>query len=178
MRPGALHGRCSEGTGAVSSPVMQPTVYVETSVVSYLAADPSTNIIVAGNQAMTRAWWSHRSRYQLVVSALVVAEAERGNPDVAAKRLQFLDGIPAVDITSEAGDLSEKLFARGGPLPAKATDDAVHIAAAAVNGVQYLLTWNCKHLANAAIRPKVEQQVRLAGYEPPTICTPQELLDV
>ena len=155
---------------------MCSTVYLETTIISYLAAEPSTNIIVAGNQAVTRAWWARRNRYELVVSALVVQEAEKGDPKVARQRLALIQGIPAIDISTTAEQLARTLIGDG-PLPQKAVEDALHVATAAANGVDYLLTWNCRHLANATTRPRVEAILRAAGYEPPIICTPQELID-
>jgi len=155
---------------------MPPTVYLETSVVSYLAAEPSTNVIVAGSQAVTRDWWSHRSRFDIVVSQLVVHEVSAGDPDQASKRLQIISGLPLLDLSPEAQEIAASLLEHG-TLPQKALNDALHIALAAANGVQYLVTWNCRHIANAFIRPKIEEALRLQGYEPPTICTPQELSD-
>jgi len=155
---------------------MPPTVYLETTIVSYLAASPSTNLIVAGNQAVTRGWWARRDRYRLVISALVLQEAEKGDPQVARERLALLEGIAAIDISDAAESLAAELLEKG-PMPSKAAEDALHVATAAANGIDYLLTWNCRHLANATTRPKMEHLVRQSGYEPPIICTPQELID-
>jgi hypothetical protein len=103
-------------------------------------------------------------------------EAQSGDPDAAARRLAALQGIPLLTLSEEATGLAQALIAPG-PLPANAVVDALHIAIAAVNGMQYLLTWNCTHLANAAIRSDIEDVCRARGYEPPVICTPEELME-
>ena len=150
------------------------TVYVETSIVSYLTARPSRNIVLSAHQAITRDWWRHRSTYQLRVSQLVLDEAGGGNPAMVARRLSALAAIPVLDVTVEASSVATALVARGA-LPRKAIVDAFHIGIAAVHGMDYLLTWNCRHLANAAMRGTIEAVCRSAGLVPPVICTPEEL---
>ncbi|MCW5206562.1 type II toxin-antitoxin system VapC family toxin, partial [Desulfobulbus sp. F5] len=118
--------------------------------------------------------WDNRDQFELYISALVLQEAGAGDPDAAQKRLEQLDDIPELDITEEVEQLASILIQKV-PLPAKARIDALHIAAAALNGMDYLLTWNCSHIANAVLRPKIEAVCRELGYEPPSICTPQEL---
>ena len=154
---------------------MKPTVYVETTVPSYLTAWPSRDVVRAGEQQLTRNWWQQRSEYDLRVSSLVLLECGAGDPDAAALRLAALDGLLVLPLTTEAEKLAET-FIRDVPLPVRAATDAFHIAVAAVNGVSYLVTWNCKHIANAILRPRIEALCRRLGYEPPVICTPQELL--
>ena len=156
---------------------MRATLYLETSVISYLASTPSNNLIIAGNQATTREWWSKRHAFEMFVSQLVVNEASAGDPEQAAKRLQLIEGLPILNIADSAEDLARLLLARV-PLPDRASDDALHIAIAAVNGLEILVTWNCRHIANFAMRPRIEYVLRQADVEPPTICTPQELIDV
>jgi hypothetical protein len=140
---------------------MKPTVYVETTVPSYLTAWPSRDVVRAGEQQVTRDWWARRSGFELRVSSLVLLEA--------------LDGVPVLAQTPEVEALAAALL-RDVPLPARAAADALHIAVATVNGVGYLVTWNCTHIANATLRPRIEAVCRGFGYEPPVICTPQELL--
>ena len=155
---------------------MKPTVYLETTIVSYLTAWTSRDLVMAANQQTTREWWTNRKdEFDLYISQPVIEESNAGDPDAAARRWDVLQHIPRLDITHEVNDLARLLIADV-PLPAKAQTDAVHIATAAVNGMTYLLTWNCAHIANAALRPRIEASCRAAGYEPPAICTPQELL--
>jgi len=154
---------------------MKPTVYIETTIPSYLTAWPSRDVVRAGEQQVTRDWWDRRADFELRVSSLVLLECSAGDSDAAALRLAALDGVPVLAQTAEVERLAEALL-REVPLPAKAGADALHIAVAAVNGVAYLLTWNCTHIANATLRPRIEAICRQLGYEPPVICTPMELL--
>jgi predicted nucleic acid-binding protein len=154
---------------------MKPTVYIETTVPSYLTAWPSRDVVRAGEQQVTRDWWARRSAYELRVSSLVLLECGAGDAEAAALRLAALDGVPVLSQTPEAEALAEILL-REIPLPARAAADALHIAVAAVHGISYLMTWNCTHIANAALRPRIEELCRRSGYEPPVICTPRELL--
>jgi predicted nucleic acid-binding protein len=153
---------------------MKPTVYIETTIPSYLTAWPSRDLVRTAHQQITREWWARRGGFDLYVSPLVMQECQAGDAQAAADRLAALAGIPLLDETPEVAELAEALL-RGVPLPQKAAADALHIASAAVHGIQYLLTWNCTHLANVALRPQIEAVCRAAGYEPPLICTPEEL---
>lgn len=154
---------------------MKPTAYVETTVPSYLTAWPSRDVVRAGEQQVTRDWWARRAAYELRISSLVLLECGAGDAEAAALRLAALDGVPVLAQTAEAEALADTLL-REVPLPDRAAADALHIAVAAVNGIVYLVTWNCTHIANAALRPRIEELCRRAGYEPPVICTPRELL--
>ena len=157
---------------------MKPSVYVETSVISYLTVRTSRDVIVAGRQALTADWWeTYRSRFSLYVSALVVAEAEDGDPEAVQRRLAAIEGFPALEISDEALSLSQNLMDKG-PMPKEYPDDALHIAICALNGIDYLVTWNCTHLANATIRRHLERFLERAGYTCPVICTPEELMEV
>jgi hypothetical protein len=153
---------------------MKSKVYIETSIPSYLTAWRSRDLIVAANQEITKEWWDSREQFDLYISALVIQEAGAGNPAAAQKRLEQLDDIPELNITEEVERFAEVLIQKV-PLPEKARIDALHISVAALSGMDYLLTWNCTHIANAILRPKLEAICREFGYEPPTICTPQEL---
>lgn len=156
---------------------MKPKVYLETSIVSYLTAQRSRDIVTSARQQITREWWQkRRENFDLYVSEFVVTEARLGDSRVAELRLQALEGIALIQLTEDAKLLGRELVEKG-PLPEKATLDALHIAAAVSGGVDYLLTWNFKHLANASMRSKIESMCRLRGYEPCTICTPEELLE-
>lgn len=157
----------------------KPTIYVETSVISYLTARPSTDPGIAGRQHETHVWWdSRRDHFRLVTSRLVIEEASKGDPQAAAERLHVLGGLDLLDFEDEEAASIVNLLVASGPLPAKATDDATHVAIAVLNGADYLLTWNCTHLANATLRRKVEVILRDAGYRPVIMCTPWDLMDV
>ena len=157
---------------------MAERVYVETTVVSYLTAWPSQDVVVAGHQQITRTWWnSCRDTYELVASQQVVQEASAGDPVAAKERMDVLATMTLLTVTDEAVALAEDLI-RAGAVPEKASEDALHIAVAVTNGIDYLLTWNCRHLANATLRSAIEAVCRSAGYEPVVICTPEELLEV
>jgi hypothetical protein len=153
---------------------MRPKVYIETTIVSYLTAWPSRDLIRAAHQQLTKEWWSRRERFELYVSEAVLNEAADGDPTAAAERLVALQGVTVLEAGEEAGDLAQRLLGDRA-LPAKAAVDAVHIAIAAVNGMKYLLTWNCKHIANAVTRDTIAESCRRAGWTAPTICTPEEL---
>jgi len=156
---------------------LKPTVYLETSIVSYLTSRPSNDIRVAANQNATVEWWEgRRTMFDLFVSAFVLTEAGLGHPDAARRRMTVLEDIAELTITEEVRILGKALIARGA-LPLKAEIDSYHISVAAVHGIEYLLTWNCTHIANAVMRPKIESLCREFGYEPPIICTPQELME-
>jgi hypothetical protein len=150
------------------------TVYVETSVVSYLTARPSRDVVLAAHQRLTRDWWRGRAAYALRVSQLVLDEAAAGDHVWQARRLRALRGVPVLPLTDAATRLANALVHQGA-LPKKATVDAFHIGIAAAHEVTYLLTWNCKHLANAAMRGTIEAVCRSEGLVPPIICTPEEL---
>ncbi len=156
---------------------MKPTVYIETSIVSYLTSRPSNDIRVAASQNATNEWWeTRRPVFDLYISEFVLTEAGFGHPDAANRRMTVLRYIPELETVEDVRILGKALIARGS-LPVKAEIDAYHIAVAAVHGMEYLLTWNCTHIANAVMRPKIESLCREFGYEPPIICTPQELME-
>jgi len=154
------------------------SVYLETSVIGYLASRPGVDIIFAANQLMTLEWWNdHRTKFDLFASQAVVDECSAGDSAAARERLVFLEGIPVLAINVATQNLAQELIRHVG-LPVKAAMDAVHIATAALNGIDYLLTWNCKHIANPALRRKIEGVLDRTGLRSPVICTPQEILNV
>lgn len=155
---------------------MKKRVYIETSIISYLAGRPSRNLIVAAWQSLTIEWWEkRRNLFELFVSELVLEEAGRGDSEAAERRLKAIEGIPLLKLTDSAVELSRKLIS-GNALPTKATDDALHIALSAVHNIDYLLTWNYRHIDNAEIKPLVRSIIIVNGYNYPEICTPQELI--
>jgi predicted nucleic acid-binding protein len=153
------------------------TIYIETSIISYLAGRPSHDLLIAACQQSTRDWWDeHRLRFSLYTSQLVVAESARGDPEVARRRLDYLRGIPELHITSEIRGVAESLLKQGA-LPQKAQADALHIAVAAVHHIDLLLTWNCRHIDNPVTKPVVRSVCAVAGFPCPEICTPIQLIE-
>ena len=152
------------------------TVYIETSILGYLTARPSRDIVVAANIEVTKEWWNtRRGDFQLYSSQAVVKETSQGDVVIASQRLEILANLSLLDLNQAVLDLAEQFLERSN-LPAKADIDAVHIAAATVHGMDYLLTWNCKHIANAQIQGKLAEISLDFGYELPILCTPYELL--
>ena len=154
----------------------KPTLYIETSVISYLVAKPSRDIIVAANQQVTREWWEQRlGDYDAYVSEIVVLEVSAGDVEYAKKRLDVLQQIPELGVNDEIRLFAELLLDTTS-LPLKAERDALHIAITAVHNINYLATWNCRHIANAHIRREVNRKCVERSYTMPIICTPLELL--
>jgi hypothetical protein len=150
--------------------------YLETTIFGYLAARRTADVITAGNQQLTKDWWStRRHAFELYYSLPVIDECSAGDPTAAQERLVFLAGLQRLDITPECRELAARLI-KEIPLPPKADVDALHMAVSAVHGMDYLLTWNCAHIANAALLNRIEKACRSAGFEPPRICTPQQLM--
>lgn len=151
------------------------SVYLETSVISYLAADISDRLVVAAHQQSTHNWWdNHRRKYELFVSEQVIDEIAAGNPKQAEKRLKLVSGIPLLKSNSKTNELLRSLLSTG-VFPGKAAVDAIHVAVAVAHGIDFLLTWNCKHLANAAIWAKIDEVCESLGYSPIVICTTDTL---
>lgn len=152
------------------------SVYIETSVVSYLASRPSRDLRVAAWQQLTTQWWEReRSKYELFTSALVLVEAGAGDDDAARRRLERLRDISELAIDDEIKAFAGRLIADGG-VPSEAQADALHIAVASIHQLDFLLTWNCRHIDNAATKPVIRSICAVAGYPCPEICTPLELL--
>ena len=155
---------------------MDGRVYLETTIVSYLTALPSRDLVRAAHQQITNEWWQRRQRFDLFVSEAVLQEAAAGDSAAAARRLAALQGIPVLTLTPAVTTLARALLdARA--VPPQAAVDAVHIAVAAANGIDFILTWNCAHIANAATRSTIESTCRSLGLVPPVICTPEELME-
>ncbi len=154
------------------------SVYLETSVISYLAANPSSDLIIAAHQKVTHDWWSHhRRKFDLAISPVVEKEISLGDPKMAQKRRDLIQGVRLLAVTPETDTLTEFLL-RKGPLPKNADVDALHIAVAAIHGIDYLLSWNCKHIANVFIQRDLERLIRSRGYECPILCTPESMLEL
>lgn len=152
------------------------TVYIETSIVSYLTALPARDLLAAAWQNATSRWWeTRRRRFELFTSQLVVDEAGEGHPDAANRRLCALADIPRLSMPDAVIELAQGLLTEGA-LPAKAADDALHVAISAYHGVDYLLTWNCRHIDNAEMKPLMRSVCAVHGCACAEICTPLELM--
>ncbi|HZO54558.1 MAG TPA: type II toxin-antitoxin system VapC family toxin [Bryobacteraceae bacterium] len=155
---------------------MKPRIYLETTIPSYLTSRPSRDLVIAGHQQITRDWWeARRQSFQLFISQLVVDEASAGDAGAARERLKVIEAVPLLDITPEVAMLASNILASG-RIPRKAAADAAHIAIAAVHGIEFLMTWNCVHIANAALTKALVALCRQQGFDCPVICTPEELL--
>ena len=154
---------------------MPQRVYIETSFVSYLTARPSRDVVIVAHQQLTQEWRDQsRTDFELCTSQLVLQEAGSGNPEAVQERLAILKSMLLLDTTEAAVILAAELV-RARALPEKAADDALHIAVAASQKIPYLLTWNCRHMANAMMRPVIDAVCASKGYKAPIICTPEEL---
>ncbi len=172
-----LVGKPSHSSGLMCYDIRMRTVYIETSVVSYLAGKPSHDLLIAACQQATRDWWeAYRHRFDLYTSQLVIAEAGRGDPEAAKQRLNYLRGIAELHITSEMRDVARALVEQGA-LPSEAHADALHIAVAAIHHVDLLLTWNCRHIDNPVTKPVIRSVCAAVGFSCPEICTPIQLLE-
>lgn len=153
------------------------SVYLETTFVSYLVSLPARDLVIAAHQQVTHDWWSHRrQQFRCVVSQVVIDEISAGDPDEIRKRLEVVEPLDVLSATEEAEELTQTII-DAGALPAKSVRDAAHVAVATVHGIEYLLTWNCKHLANAQIAGKIQRICDDHELVMPRICTPEELLE-
>jgi predicted nucleic acid-binding protein len=152
------------------------TVYIETSIIGYLTARSTKNLIIAGNIETTRDWWEfRRNEFILYTSEAVLDEVAKGDTAIAAQRLEMLRDFSLLSLNRDVQSLAAQFLLRSN-LPPKARVDAIHIAAATVHGIDYLLTWNCKHIANAQIQGKLAEISLDFGYVLPVLCTPNELM--
>ena len=152
------------------------SVYLETTFISYLVTHPSRDLQVAAHQQMTHEWWSdRRDQFDCYVSQIVADEASVGDPRESAKRMKVIDDLQFLDLTEDSEMLTEAILSTGA-LPKQADRDAAHIAVATAHEMDYLLTWNCRHLANAQIMRRISALCEEAGFRMPLICTPEELM--
>ncbi|MFO7640623.1 MAG: type II toxin-antitoxin system VapC family toxin [Candidatus Competibacteraceae bacterium] len=154
---------------------MANSVYIETSIISYLTSRVSRNLIGAARQQLTQAWWDNRFDYELYISEVVYQECAAGDPNAAKKRLDAIEGLTFLRVTTEAKEIAKALVARG-IIPTNAAEDALHISVATVHAMDFLLTWNCKHIANPEIQKRIALYLDEQGLFLPFICTPDELL--
>jgi len=155
---------------------MKRRIYIETSVISYLTARPSRTILGAAHQQITQEWWSQESgHYDLLISELVIRECAAGDPEAAGRRLAAVQNIPMLDINDQVRTIARGLVAEK-YIPPHVAEDAMHIAIAAVHGVDYVITWNFRHIANPVLQERIAIFLEAHGYLIPFICSPQELL--
>lgn len=153
-----------------------PTLYIETTIPSYLVAKPSRDIVVVAHQQLTREWWDNERRsYDMLISQVVLEEIRRGDPEMAEKRIEILQGIPILEANEAVEKLAQRYF-ESLKFPAKALRDAFHLAYVVAYEIDFLATWNCTHLANASILFQLSRLNKEWGYETPIICTPEELM--
>ncbi len=153
---------------------MEKLIYIETSIVSYYTARPSRDLVIAARQEITHEIWPIlQKQFILYISALVIQEASRGDNEAAKKRLSALSGIPVLEISQETQEIARTLISDNA-IPPEHEEDALHIAVASINGIDFLLTWNCKHIANADTLPRIYEMLRDANFRPPLIVTPEE----
>ena len=154
---------------------MTAAVYVETSVISYYAGRPSRDLVTAARQTITRDWWDEtRGHFDIYISVLVVEEVKAGDPSAAERRLAAIAGFPILEMNDSAEALAQMLVEEG-HIPIDSVEDALHIALATVHGMDFLLTWNFRHLNNAQMKTRIRTAVESAGYTCPVICSPEEL---
>lgn len=152
------------------------SIYIETTIPSLYVARPSGQLIEAARQQLTRIWWDdHRNNFDLVCSQTVLDECARGDADVAEKRLKLLNSVPLLDLSPDVLEISKNLINLE-IIPPKAADDAIHIAVASVHKIDYLLTWNCKHIANPHLRRRISDCLSAYGLRSTIICTPEDLI--
>jgi predicted nucleic acid-binding protein len=153
-----------------------PSLYLESTIPSYLTAWPANDLIAAAHQAMTREWWQlRRDDFELYTSQLVIEEISAGDPTAAKLRLAALDQIRLLPLTDEVEWIATEL-SRKSLVPKNAEADAFHIAFATSHKLDYLLTWNCKHIANAERLPSIEKFLSDSSFHIPIVCTPEELM--
>ncbi len=163
-------------TSRERQPIMK-TVYVESSVIGYLTARPGRDIVVSARQAITTEWWEDcRDSFEIFISELVIEEVGSGDSIAAQKRLAITEKLPILEATRNAKELAEKLVT-GKAIPPSSTEDALHISIAAVQRIDFLLTWNFKHINNATTRENISEIIRENGYTCPVLCSPEELLN-
>ncbi len=156
---------------------MAPTVYIETSVISYYTARPSRDLIVAAHQQITHEWWRKAlPRCEPYISDVVLREAERGDATAAERRLDAVAAIPILEVTPDIFELARS-YASALKLPEHSLPDAYHLAIASFHGMDILVTWNCRHIATTDTRRFVSAVNLERGIETPDICTPEEAME-
>ena len=154
---------------------MTESVYIESSIISYLTARLNRDVVITARQTITINWWqNHKSEFELFISALVIQEISKGDSEAAQKRLDAVESLPLLETSDEALSLAEDLIAKGA-IPDNSEEDALHIGIAASAGVDYLLTWNFRHINNAQTKEKIVSVIESHGFKCPVLCSPEEL---
>ncbi len=157
---------------------MKPTVYIETTVISYLTSKPSRDLIVAAHQQITHEWWGKMlPSYQPYISPVVLEEISRGDAQEAEQRIQKVATFPLLEVSAEVNELA-KYYSSKLSIPEKAIADLFHLALATWHGMDFLASWNCKHIVNGRVKQVLEKVNKLRGLDTPIICTPEELMEV
>jgi predicted nucleic acid-binding protein len=168
--------QATDNDAASECPIVRPSVYIDTSIPSYLTSRPSREWPLKRYQWVTCLFWNaHGARFEMHVSRFVVDEVKAGDPDAAQKRVEAISSLPRLEIPDDVDRLTALILKKTG-LPNSAKADAEHVAIAATHKIEFLATWNCKHLANPAITPKVARACERAGFRSPAICTPEVIL--
>jgi len=155
---------------------MEQKVYLETSIISYYAARPSRDLVIAARQEITHEIWPVlQDNYELYISALVIQEASRGDKEAAKKQLEAISDIPVLEITQNVQEVAQSLINENA-VSLEFEEDALHIAVASINGMDFLLTWNFSHLNNVFKKAKIIKAIEKQGFIPPEICSPDEFL--
>lgn len=156
---------------------IKPSVYIETTVVSYLTSRASADETLAGRQQTTRQLWEdHSDNFEFIVSDIVITEIRQGDEIAVQRRIDALADLTVLEMSTEAFALALELI-NAGAVPKESQTDAQHIAVAVVNGIEYLVSWNYKHIVNETKRQHIDQVCRAAGYQPTILCTPAELIE-
>lgn len=157
---------------------MKPTVYIETTIISYLTSRPSRDLIVAGHQQITADWWEDvQPRVECFVSPFVIQEASRGDSAMAARRLDAISRFPVLRENETVGELARRYFEKMN-IPERAKIDAFHVAIATAYAIDYLLSWNCRHIASAQVQRTIQNLNDELGIRTPVMCTPEALMEV
>ena len=157
---------------------MKESVYLETTVISYFTSRPSRDIIALARQEITREWWPKSiNRFDIFISEVVIEEARTGDPEAARKRMEELKDFPHLELNDDVEKLTQ-LYMEKLDIPEKSFRDAAHLAVASVHGIDYLVTWNCTHLANGEIIKKLMKLNAAFSIHTPIICTPEELMEI
>ena len=154
---------------------MKQKIYIETSVISYLVASASKNLVVAAHQASTADMWKQIDKFDVFISDIVIQEASRGDKKQSSERLNLIEKIPVLKIDDETKELARALL-DGKAIPVKCPEDALHISVAAVNGIDAIVTWNFKHINNPFTRKMTRTIIESKGIACPEICSPEELI--
>jgi hypothetical protein len=145
-------------------------------VISFLTARPSKDVVLAGHQASTHIFWKSKDAYELFISDMVIQECEKGDSDCAQNRIQAIEGLPVLNVDKQVERLASALI-RKNAIPKNSLEDAVHIAVASVSAIDFIVTWNFKHINNPFMKQKIRSVINDQGYTMPEICSPEELLE-